>query len=72
MKMSIIASLAKAKLDTENIEGSNLVAVRHTIDHLSRQWLYPLAVYEHSAQSALQNMGCRHKKKEEEEEEEYC
>jgi hypothetical protein len=41
MKMSIFASLAKAKLNTESIKGSNLVAVRHTIDHFSRQWPYP-------------------------------
>jgi hypothetical protein len=31
MKMSIFASLAKVKLNTGSIKGSNLVAVRHMI-----------------------------------------
>jgi hypothetical protein len=35
-----------------------LVAVRHTIDQLSRQCIYPSAVYEHWAQSAVQNLDC--------------
>jgi hypothetical protein len=30
-----------------SLKGSNLVAVRHTIDQLSRQCIYPSAVYEH-------------------------
>jgi hypothetical protein len=38
---SIFASLAKAKLDTGSIKGSNLVAARHTIDQLSGLWTYP-------------------------------
>jgi len=41
MKMSIFASLAKAKLDIETIHGSNFVALRHPIDLLFRQWLSP-------------------------------
>jgi hypothetical protein len=36
MKMSIFATLAKAKLDVESIKGSSLVAVSHTIEQLSR------------------------------------
>jgi adenine specific DNA methylase Mod len=31
MKMSIFATLAKAKLDIESIKGSNLVAVKSTV-----------------------------------------
>jgi len=41
MKMSISASLAKARLNEESINGSSLVVVGHTIDQLSRVWLYP-------------------------------
>jgi len=39
--MSIFALLDNAKLDIEGTRGSKLVTVRHTIDHFSRQWLYP-------------------------------
>jgi len=46
MKMSIFAILTKARLNTESIRDSNLVAVRHTIDQLSGLWLYSWAVYE--------------------------
>jgi hypothetical protein len=41
MKMSIFTTLAKAKLDIEGVKGSNLVAVRLTIDELARLRLYP-------------------------------
>jgi len=41
-----LATLAKAMLNTEIIEGSNLVEVRHTINQLSRLWLYACAVCE--------------------------
>jgi hypothetical protein len=34
-------SLAKARLDTESIEVSSLVVVRHIIHQLCRLWLYP-------------------------------
>jgi len=44
--MSILATLAKAKLDIETIKRSNLVAVKHTVDQLSRQWSYPWAISE--------------------------
>jgi hypothetical protein len=46
MKMLIFATLAKEKLNTESTKGSSLVAVRHTIEQLSRQWVYPWVVYE--------------------------
>jgi len=46
VKMPIFRALAKAKLDIESTKGSYLVAVRITIYQLSRQWLYPSAVYE--------------------------
>jgi D-arabinose 5-phosphate isomerase GutQ len=59
---STFASLAKAGLDLESKEDSDLVVVRHTICPLSRQLSYLWAVYEHSAQSALQNTDCRPKK----------
>jgi hypothetical protein len=52
-KMSMFATLATAKLDTESTEGSNFVVVRHTIDQLPILWLYPWTVYEHLAQSAV-------------------
>jgi hypothetical protein len=39
MKMLIFASLAKAKLNTESIKGSNLVAVRHMINHLNSRYI---------------------------------
>jgi hypothetical protein len=39
MKISIFATLAKAKLDMEGMKGSDLVAVRRTVDQLSKQWL---------------------------------
>jgi len=41
MKMQMSATLAKAKLNTENIKGSNLVAVRHTTVQVSKLLLYP-------------------------------
>jgi hypothetical protein len=46
MKISIFASLVKARLNSLSIKGSNLVVVRHRIDQLSRQWIYPWAVCE--------------------------
>jgi len=41
MKMSIFATLAKARLKMGSTKGSDLVAVRHTLDEMSRQWLHP-------------------------------
>jgi hypothetical protein len=41
MKMQMFATLAKAKLNTENIKGSNFVAVRHTTGQVSKLLLYP-------------------------------
>jgi hypothetical protein len=46
MKMSILTTLAKARLDIQSMKCSDLVAVRHTIDQVSRQWSYPWVVYE--------------------------
>jgi len=34
-------TLAKAKLNTENTKGSNLVAVKHTTVQVSKLLLYP-------------------------------
>jgi hypothetical protein len=36
MKIKMFAILAKVKLDTENIKVSDLMAVRHTTDQLSK------------------------------------
>jgi hypothetical protein len=44
--MPIFVTLAKAKLDTEITKGSNFVFVRHIIEQLSRQWLYPWVISE--------------------------
>jgi hypothetical protein len=33
-KMSVFATLAKGRLNTESIKGSKLVAVRHRIDQI--------------------------------------
>jgi hypothetical protein len=43
--MSIFTIQAKAKLNTETIKGSNLVAVRHTIDQVSTDGGYILEQY---------------------------
>jgi len=36
----------KARLNTEDTEGSRLVAARHMTDQMSRQWSYTWAIYE--------------------------
>jgi len=46
MKMSVFATLAKARLNIVSIQVSYLVAVRHMFDHLSRLLLYSWALYE--------------------------
>jgi hypothetical protein len=38
---NVILLLAKVRHVIESIKDSYLVAIRHTIDKLSRQWLYP-------------------------------
>jgi hypothetical protein len=45
MKMLMLETLAKAKLNTENIKDSNLVAVRHTTFQVSKL-LCPEVVHE--------------------------
>jgi len=42
----MFATLDKERLNVERIKSSILVAVRHTMDQLSRLWIYPWAVYE--------------------------
>jgi len=37
----MLATLAKAKLKTESMKGSDLVAVRHTTIQVSKLLLYP-------------------------------
>jgi len=62
--MSIFATLVKARLNKESINGSSLVAIRYTIDQISKLWTVVISLGSIWLISIIfcTKLGCRPKK----------